>query len=42
MYQCFHCLANSVIWDSDFTFEDLGYEGDGIVHFATVQTVVQR
>lgn len=33
MYQCFYCLANAVIWDSDFTFEDLGYEGEGIVHF---------
>ena len=32
MYQCFHCLNNSVIWSSDFTFEDMGYEGEGIVH----------
>ena len=32
MYQCFHCLNNSVIWSGDFTFEDMGYEGDGIVH----------
>ena len=31
MYQCFHCLCNSVIWDSDFTFEDFGYEGEGLV-----------
>lgn len=21
-----------VIWDSDYSFEDVGYEGDGIVH----------
>ena len=33
MYECFHCLSRSVIWDADFTFEDCGYEGDGIVQF---------
>ncbi len=32
MYECFHCCTKSVIWDSDFTFEDMGYEGEGIVH----------
>lgn len=32
MYQCFHCLAYAVTWDSDFNFDDLGYEGEGIVH----------
>ena len=32
MYECFHCGERSVIWQSDFTFEDFGYEGDGIVH----------
>lgn len=32
MYQCFHCLCNSVVWDADFDFEDFGYEGEGIVH----------
>lgn len=31
MYWCFHCLSESVIWDSDFTFEDFGYEGQGLV-----------
>lgn len=31
-YQCFHCCTNSVVWDSDFDFEDFGYEGEGIVH----------
>ena len=31
MYECFHCLTKSVIWDSDFTFEDFGYEGEGLV-----------
>ena len=24
--------TKSVIWDSDFDFEDMGYEGEGIVH----------
>ena len=33
MFECFHCLSRSVIWDSDFTFEDLGYKGKGLVHF---------
>ena len=32
MYQCFHCGCVAVIWDSDFSFEDFGYEGEGIVH----------
>jgi hypothetical protein len=25
-------LKNSVCWDSDFDFEDFGYEGVGVVH----------
>ena len=33
MYECFHCLAQAVIWDADFTFEDCGYEGEGLVQF---------
>lgn len=32
MYQCFHCLQNAVVWDSDFNFEDFGFEGEGVVH----------
>ena len=32
MYECFHCLQRTVIWDNDFSFEDMGYEGEGIVH----------
>lgn len=32
MYECFHCLQKAVIWDNDFTFEDMGYEGEGLVH----------
>lgn len=31
MYQCFHCLQNTVSWDCDYDFEDFGYEGEGIV-----------
>ena len=33
MYECFHCLARAVIWDADFDFADLGYEGSGIVQY---------
>ena len=32
MYQCFHCGQNSVYWQSDFSFEDYGLEGEGIIH----------
>lgn len=32
MYQCFHCLAYAVFWSGDFSFEDYGYEGEGIIH----------
>ena len=32
MFECFHCLHKSVVWDSDFDFADYGYEGEGIVH----------
>ena len=31
MFECFHCLARAVIWDCDYSFEDFGYEGEGIV-----------
>lgn len=33
MYECFHCLARAVIWDIDFSFDDVGYEGEGLIHF---------
>lgn len=33
MYECFHCCSRGVIWDADFSFEDVGLEGEGIVHF---------
>lgn len=35
MYECFHCLAKAVVWQSDFDYEDYGYEGEGIVHICT-------
>lgn len=28
----FYCCEKAVIWDADFTFEDYGYEGDGLIH----------
>lgn len=31
MYECFHCLSRSVVWDCDYDFSDFGYEGEGIV-----------
>ena len=34
-YECFHCGSRSVIWQADFSFEDMGYDGDGIVHICT-------
>lgn len=32
MYQCFHCLSNSVVWDSDCPADEFWGDGDGIVH----------
>lgn len=32
MYICFHCGKRAVIWQNDYDFEDMGYDGDGIVH----------
>lgn len=32
MFECFHCLSKSVVWDCDYNFEDFGLEGEGIVH----------
>lgn len=29
---CFNCMKDTVVWDSDFSYEDMGYEGEGIVH----------
>lgn len=30
-YQCFHCSEWTVGWSGDFSFEDYGIEGEGIV-----------
>lgn len=32
MFECFHCLSRSVVWDADFDFEDYGIPGKGIIH----------
>ena len=32
MYECFHCGHRTVGWCNDFSFEDYGYEGDGLVY----------
>ncbi len=32
MYECFHCLNKSVVWDNDYTFEDYGQPGEGLIH----------
>lgn len=32
MFECFHCGERAVIWQNDYTFEDYGIEGDGVVH----------
>ena len=32
MYECFHCGCRAVIWDADFDFSDMCYDGEGIVH----------
>jgi len=31
MYECFHCLSRSVIWDCDYSFEDFCMDGEGII-----------
>lgn len=35
MYQCFHCGEYAVFWNGDFSFEDYGLEGEGIIHECT-------
>lgn len=31
MFECFHCMNKTVVWDCDYNFEDFGLEGEGIV-----------
>lgn len=40
-YQCFHCLTNGVYWQGDFSFEDYGLEGEGIVRSAIAPTAAR-
>ena len=42
MNQCFQGLNNSVIWSGDFTFEDMGYEGEGLFTSAIVLIVERK
>lgn len=38
MFECFHCLQRTVIWDNDYTYEDYGLEGEGLVHECHCET----
>ena len=40
MYECFHCGAKKVIWDSDFDFSDYRLEGEGIIHHCHCENCV--
>lgn len=31
MFECFHCLHKTLVWECDYNFEDFGYDGEGIV-----------
>lgn len=31
-YQCFHCGTYGVYWVGDFSFEDYGLEGEGVIN----------
>lgn len=35
MFECFHCGERKVVWQNDYDYEDLGYDGQGIVHMCT-------
>ena len=37
LYERFHCGARAVGWESDFDYEDMGYEGRGLVQFCSCQ-----
>ena len=37
LFECFHCGARAVGWESDFTYDDMGYEGEGLVQFCSCQ-----
>ena len=31
MYECFYCRTRSVVWDADYSYNDYGLDGNGIV-----------
>lgn len=35
MFECMHCGVRALIWNGDFSFEDYGLEGEGIIHECT-------
>lgn len=35
LFECFHCGARAVGWESDFTAEEMGYAVSGLVHICT-------
>lgn len=39
--KCFHC-GSQLIWNNDFSYEDLDYDGDGIVSFYTCSNEICR
>ena len=38
MYECFHCGNKTVYWTGDFSFDDFGIEGEGIVQVCHCNT----
>ena len=42
MYECFHCCTKGVIWDSDFDFEDFGYDGGGYRSYLPLRELRSR
>lgn len=39
---CFHCMQDTVVWDNDFSFDEMGYEGDGVVNCCHCTNCVRR
>ena len=31
MFECFHCLCRSLVWQNDYDASDFGYDWEGIV-----------
>lgn len=42
MFECFHCLSRSVIWDADFDSEDCGYEPGGSCSSSTARIAERK